>query len=39
MGKNKDNQAKNKNKTKTKNSKAAVNLEVAEELTPKKKNK
>lgn len=37
MGKNKDNQAKNKNKTK--NSKAAVNLEVAEELTPKKKNK
>lgn len=37
MGKNKDNQA--KNKTKTKNSKNTANLEVAAELTPKKKNK
>lgn len=37
MAKNKDNKA--KSKTKTKNSKNIANMEVAEELTSKKKNK
>lgn len=35
MAKNKDNQA--KKKTKTKNSKGMANMEVAEEIVPKKK--